>query len=80
VKGGYSYDEIPKGATQPDQAPWDNSNSQYGALGVWAADDAGAGVPAFILDRRSIPLGAHAIQERRVGLLHRRRRRRLAFH
>jgi hypothetical protein len=45
VKGGYGYYEIPKGATQPEQAPWDNSNSQYGALGIWAADEAGASAP-----------------------------------
>ncbi|MEO6434928.1 MAG: DUF4159 domain-containing protein, partial [Tepidisphaeraceae bacterium] len=45
VKGSYSYGEPPAGATQPSQAGWDNSNSQYGVLGVWAAAEAGAAVP-----------------------------------
>ena len=45
VRGSYSYTAPPTGATQPDQAGWDNSNSQYGALGVWAAEDAGLSVP-----------------------------------
>ena len=40
VKGAYTYYEPPSTATQPTQFGWDNSNSQYGALGVWAAEDA----------------------------------------
>jgi hypothetical protein len=44
VKGAYGYTDPPAGATQPNQAPWDNSNSQYGALGCWAAADAGMSV------------------------------------
>lgn len=45
VKGSYSYREPPEGATQPHQAGWDNSNTQYGVLGVWAAAEAGIPVP-----------------------------------
>jgi DNA-directed RNA polymerase subunit RPC12/RpoP len=46
VKGAYGYAEPPKTATQPTEIGWDNSNSQYGALGVWAASDAGIPVPS----------------------------------
>jgi hypothetical protein len=45
VKGAYTYDVPSKPATQPSEIGWDNSNSQYGALGVWAAADAGVPVP-----------------------------------
>ena len=45
VKGSYSYAEPPEGATQPHQVGWDNSNTQYGVLGVWAAAEAGISVP-----------------------------------
>ena len=39
--GAYDYTPIPKGVTER----WDNSNSQYGLLGVWAASQAGVSVP-----------------------------------
>src|SRR6185295_6094904 len=39
------YRKPPEGTTQPDSYGWDNSNSQYGALGVWAANEAGGAVP-----------------------------------
>ena len=45
VKGYYTYGKQPETATQPSQAAWDNSNSQYGALGVWAAAEAGVNIP-----------------------------------
>jgi hypothetical protein len=45
VKGAYTYSSPPPGTTQPSAFQWDNSNSQYGALGLWAADDAGFSVP-----------------------------------
>jgi hypothetical protein len=39
--GAYTYTEPPK-----DSGPvWDNSNSQYGLLGVWSAAEAGLEVP-----------------------------------
>jgi hypothetical protein len=46
VNGGFTYEPItpqpgPRG--KPDLR-WDNSNSQYGALGVWAASEAGVEV------------------------------------
>lgn len=37
--GAYGY-------TQTDVGWWDNSNSQYGMLGIWAAADAGAYIPS----------------------------------
>ncbi|HWP39635.1 MAG TPA: DUF4159 domain-containing protein, partial [Tepidisphaeraceae bacterium] len=43
--GAYTY-EMPPPQRSRDQNVWDNSNSQYGALGVWAAADAGLRVPA----------------------------------
>jgi hypothetical protein len=46
VRGAYTYHEPPKSATRPSDFNWDNSNSQYGALGVWAAADAGVPVPS----------------------------------
>lgn len=45
VKGAYAYSAPPAGTTQPSAIGWDNSNSQYGALGVWAAAEAGVSVP-----------------------------------
>jgi hypothetical protein len=42
VDGAYTYAMPPKGATS---ISWDNSNSQYGVLGIWAAADAGLSVP-----------------------------------
>ena len=45
VKGAYAYVEPPAGATQPSAVSWDNSNSQYGALGAWAAAEAGLTIP-----------------------------------
>jgi len=43
--GAYTY-EVPPPQRTRDHNVWDNSNSQYGALGVWAAADAGLRVPA----------------------------------
>lgn len=45
MRGAYSYDLPPQGRTR-DQNVWDNSNSQYGALGVWAASEVGLRAPA----------------------------------
>jgi hypothetical protein len=49
--GAYTYDPVREPGSNdrshrglPDGA-WDNSNSQYGALGVWSALDAGTEVP-----------------------------------
>jgi hypothetical protein len=39
-EGRYTYRMPPKGA-KPEQVDWDNSNSQYGMLGVWAATQTG---------------------------------------
>jgi hypothetical protein len=54
--GGYTYDppthtgnaKAVAGAYTADEenGNWDNSNSQYGALGVWAAEEAGVAVPS----------------------------------
>ncbi len=52
-RGAYTYNTIgrsPPGADDnadgvPDRGPWDNSNSQYGLLGVWAGAEAGLEVP-----------------------------------
>jgi hypothetical protein len=46
VQGAYTYTTPPNGTTRAAQFNWDNSNSQYGALGVWAAEAAGMDVPA----------------------------------
>jgi hypothetical protein len=44
VLGTYGY--FPPAAGQdPKNAPWDNSNSQYGVLGIWAAAQAGDNPP-----------------------------------
>jgi hypothetical protein len=47
--GGYTYDPPDRKAAAAlaaeEGGQWDNSNSQYGALGVWAAEDAGVPVP-----------------------------------
>jgi hypothetical protein len=39
-EGRYTYQMPPKTA-KPEQVDWDNSNSQYGMLGVWAASQTG---------------------------------------
>ncbi len=44
VDGSYSY-TMPPPNILPQDFGWDNSNSQYGALGVWAASEAGYDVP-----------------------------------
>jgi len=43
VLGAYNYSMPPKGA-DPNSLRWDNSNSQYGVLGMWAAALAGEDV------------------------------------
>ncbi len=40
VKGSYTYQAMPPKQPRPPEL-WDNSNSQYGALGMWAASEAG---------------------------------------
>jgi len=44
VGGAYTY-AMPADKTQYEGMGWDNSNTQYGALGVWAAAEAGLPVP-----------------------------------
>src|SRR5205823_243336 len=51
--GAYTYDDFftrPKPDQSPppppETVPWDNSNSQYGVIGVWNGADAGTAVPA----------------------------------
>jgi hypothetical protein len=44
--GAYTYGRPPEGHATRDKNNWDNSNSQYGALGVWAATEAGFRAPA----------------------------------
>ena len=44
TKGAYGY-FLPPAGTAPDQVSWDNSNSQYGVLGIWAASEAGTPAP-----------------------------------
>lgn len=43
--GAYTY-QLPERAGSRRAGVWDNSNSQYGALGVWAASEAGVPIPA----------------------------------
>ena len=43
ILGAYDYTMPPKGA-DPNSLRWDNSNSQYGVLGMWAAALAGEDV------------------------------------
>ncbi|HUB23808.1 MAG TPA: DUF4159 domain-containing protein [Tepidisphaeraceae bacterium] len=48
ITGAYTYVQRPPSPTNtPDDYIWDNSNSQYGLLGVWACAEAGLSVPAF---------------------------------
>jgi hypothetical protein len=44
VKGAYDY-TIPAAGADLTNHAWDNSNSQYGVLGIWAAIQAGESVP-----------------------------------
>lgn len=46
VQGAYGYKQPSAGTTQRSAHSWDNSNSQYGVLGAWAAADAGVAIPA----------------------------------
>jgi hypothetical protein len=43
-QGAYDY-SMPKPEEKRDNSRWDNSNSQYGALGLWAAAEAGFKIP-----------------------------------
>jgi len=43
--GGYSYSLTHRAALRGILGNWDNSNSQYGLLGVWSAAEAGIEVP-----------------------------------
>ncbi len=57
--GGYTYDPVPPATPSPIRSRpglmpggnWDNSNSQYGALGVWSAEDAGTEVSSRYWER-----------------------------
>ncbi|MGH7177917.1 MAG: DUF4159 domain-containing protein [Tepidisphaeraceae bacterium] len=50
MQGAFTYTKPPADRTRASNN-WDNSNSQYGALGIWAAEDAGITVPdKFWLD------------------------------
>ena len=40
IQGAYTYSAVPAGSRS-----WDNSNSQYGLLGVWSGAEAGIEVP-----------------------------------
>jgi hypothetical protein len=44
-QGAYDY-SMPKPEEKRDNSRWDNSNSQYGALGLWAAAEAGFKIPS----------------------------------
>lgn len=45
--GGYSYDLPRSGNPRLDSGGWDNSNSQYGLLGVWSAAEVAFEVPQW---------------------------------
>jgi hypothetical protein len=45
MNGAYTYGKPPESTTRASNN-WDNSNSQYGALGIWAATEAGFRAPA----------------------------------
>ena len=62
MRGAYTYSRPPESTTRGSNQ-WDNSNSQYGALGVWAATDAGFRGPT-----RSGATSRH------IGPMHRRNR------
>jgi hypothetical protein len=42
--GAYTYEALPRGMSGRLNGSWDNSNSQYGLLGVWSAAEIGAEV------------------------------------
>jgi len=44
IEGAYSY-SMPAAGAKRATSSWDNSNSQYGALGVWAAAMVGMDIP-----------------------------------
>jgi hypothetical protein len=44
MRGAYTYGKPPESTTRGSNN-WDNSNSQYGALGIWAATEAGFRAP-----------------------------------
>lgn len=45
IQGAFTYSKPPPGS-QRSNGGWDNSNSQYGGLGVWAATEAGFRAPS----------------------------------
>lgn len=45
LEGAYTYSK-PQPGSGRSQGGWDNSNSQYGALGIWAAAEAGFRAPS----------------------------------
>jgi hypothetical protein len=49
MQGAFTYTKPAPGATRSNGG-WDNSNSQYGALGMWAASDAGKTAPDLFWD------------------------------
>ena len=44
--GAYTYDTLAGDQGDSADAPWDNSNSQYGLLGVWSAAESGIAISA----------------------------------
>ena len=48
VGGAYAYGAVRGGPNTPPptEISWDNSNTQYGVLGIWAASEAGLPAPA----------------------------------